>query len=187
MWKKVVSVLVFVVIFAIVTGFVYAKSSGQSQSINWRIAGSIFTGIKVVTNPQTGETAPFTLLNLSAKGAPGNARVEVVGTSIPVAPTSACPDGVNLQLKFDGGFVATFDDLSMLFFTVDDSDGAQNAFCVFFNPATPNTAVFDYVITGGAGRFEGASGSATINLTSWDVSSALSAEVGEIVGTIELP
>jgi len=42
--------------------------------------------------------------------------------------------------------------------------------------------VFDYVITGGAGRFEGATGHVTVN-----VSPALCAEVGEIVGTIDLP
>ena len=187
MLKKAVILLVLVVLLISVTGFVYNASSDGNQPINWRIAGSVFSGIEVVTNPQTGQTASFTMLNLSAKRAPGKARVEVVGTSVPVAPTDECPQGVDLQLKFDGGFVATFDDLSMLFFKVDESAGALNAFCVFFNPAIPATAEFDYVITGGAGRFAGASGNATVSLTAWDVSPALSAEVGEIVGTIELP
>jgi hypothetical protein len=42
-------------------------------------------------------------------------------------------------------------------------------------------------ITGGAGKYEGASGSAIVTLSSWGVTSVLSAEIGEITGTIEMP
>ena len=47
--------------------------------------------------------------------------------------------------------------------------------------------VLAYVITGGAGRFEGATGSATVNVISWSVTSELSAETGAIVGTFQVP
>jgi hypothetical protein len=125
------------------------------------------------------------MLNLSATGSPGAARIEAVGTSQPMGFTGLCPEGTALQLKFDGGFVATFSDQSMLFFAIDDSEDAKNALCI--TPPGPNTGVWDYHVTGGTGRFEGATGHVTVRATAWGISPALSAEAGTIEGTIELP
>ena len=96
-------------------------------------------------------------------------------------------EAANFMLpEYQDDFVATFSDLSMLFFVIDEAPGAKNAQCIDFQG--PNTGVFDYVITGGAGRFEGATGHVTVNVSAaWGVSPALAAEVGEIVGTIDLP
>ena len=189
MYKKISILLVLVLLLAALTAVVYANSGGGEQ-INWRIAGPIFNNIEVTSGSTTQN---FTMLSLSAKGAPGTAQVQVVGTGIPNPGgiTELCPDitpETGLQIKFtDGGFVALFPDQSMLFFVVDESDGAKNALCITFDPTVATTGTFDYVITGGAGKYKGASGNATITLTSWGITSVLSAEVGEVTGTIELP
>ena len=186
MWKRRWAiVLIFVAVLATLGVVGYAKPEHKSVPVNWKIAGSIFNGIQVTTDPMTGQTAPFGLLSLSAKGSPGAARIEAVGTSVPVAVSDLCPDGTDLQLEFAGGFVATFSDLSMLFFVIDDASDAENALCVDYQG--PATGVFDYLVTGGTDRFEGATGSVTVRVTSWSVGPALSAESGEIVGAIELP
>ena len=158
----------------------------KAVEVNQSIAGSIFNGIEVTTDPVNQVTENRTLLNLYAKGAPGDANIEVVGGVIPVEPSDLCPDGTDLQFTFeDGGFVETFSDHSLLFSVIDPDPNADNALCVDFQG--PATGIFDYVIIGGAGRFEGATGKATVTVTSWGVTSELSAEVGTIKGTVELP
>jgi hypothetical protein len=158
---------------------------GRTRRVNWRIAGSVFNGIQVIPGP--GEpSASFALINLSAKGSPGKAQIEYVGTAQPIAgDTGLCPEGTVMQLAATSGFVATFPDQSMLFFAIDDSPDAKNVLCI--TPPGPNTGVWDYDVTGGAGRFEGATGHVTVRGTAWAVSPALAAEAGEIVGTIKLP
>jgi hypothetical protein len=189
MWKKLLIVAVVLAVALAALGIAVSADDrnghrGKSRSVNWKIAGSIFNDIQAVPSPGASP-ASFTLLNLSAKGSPGKARIEVVGTSQLVPLSDLCPDGTGLQFEFEGGFVATFSDLSMLFFVIDDALDAKNALCIDFQG--PATGVFDYLVTGGTGRFEGATGRVTVRNTAWGVSPALSAEIGEIVGTIELP
>jgi hypothetical protein len=171
MSKKLVLALFLVALVSVVVGLTaFAKPDGKGVEINQEIVGSIFGGIEVASD---GETVQRSLLDLYAKGGPGEANIEGVGT--------------DLELVFvGGGFVETFNDLSMLFYVIDTSPDAENALCVDFQGA-PTTGVFDYVITGGAGRFEGATGSATVKVTSWGVTDDLSAETGTIEGTIQLP
>jgi hypothetical protein len=185
MWKKLLIVAVALAAVLATVGFVvYARPQQKSVPVNWEIAGSVFNNIQVVANPGA-DPASFGLLSLSATGSPGAARIEAVGTAQPVGLTGLCPQGTVLQLKFDGGFVATFSDQSMLFFAIDTSDDARNALCVI--PPGPNVGIFDYVVTGGTGRFESATGHVTVDVDAWGVSPALAAEAGTIVGTIELP
>ena len=185
MSKRVFLAISVIVTIFVATGVAFvAGQGGGSVEINQEIAGSIFNGIEVATN--TG-TESRTLLNLSAKGAPGTARVEVVGGVLPAAvPSDLCPEGSDLELTFvSGGIVETFSDHSMLFYVIDDGPDAKNALCIDFQG--PSTGVFDYVITGGAGRFAGATGHATVEVTSWPVTAELSAETGTIRGTVQLP
>ena len=185
MWKKLLIVAVVLTAVLATVGFaVYGKPQQKSVPVNWEIAGSVFNGIQVVPNPGAAAVS-FGMLNLSAKGSPGAARIEAIGTSQPVGLTNLCPEGTVLQLKFDGGFVATFSDQSMLFFAIDKSDDAQNALCII--PPGPNVGIFDYVVTGGTGRFEGTTGQVTVRVDAWGVSPALAAESGTIEGAIELP
>jgi len=188
MSKKIILVLLVLVIALTVVGFTaFAKQTGKSVEINQEIAGSIFTGIEVTTDPINQVTQNRTMLNLYAKGAPGAAYLEVVGGTIPAASASGlCPDRTDLEFTFvDGGIVETFNDHSLLFYVIDVSPDAKNALCVDFEG--PAVGTFDYVITGGAGRFADANGSATVEVTSWGVTGQLSGEVGTISGTVQLP
>jgi hypothetical protein len=187
MVKRIVSLKRMFVVLAVIglltaaSAVVYATGNGTEQ-VNWRIAGPIFSSIQ---NNNSSAPGDYALLNLSAKGSPGQAEIMAVGTGGLVPVDEQCP-GADLQVKFgNGGFVAVFPDQSMLFFKIDKSEGAQNANCVFFG--APNTGAFEYLITGGTGRYEGASGSVLVTTTSWGINSVLSAEIGEITGTIELP
>ncbi len=186
MSKKLVLALLLLGLVALVAGLTaFASPEGKGVVINQKIAGSILSGITITAND--GTTHNVALLNLYAKGGPGEANIEGAGGAMPVAPSGLCPDGTHLELKFvDGGFVETFNDLSMLFYAIDPSPDAKNALCVDFTG--PNSGVWDYLIVGGTGRFEGATGSVTVRVSStWDASPDLSAEVGTIQGTIQLP
>jgi hypothetical protein len=189
MWKKLLIVAVVLAVALTALGIAVSADGrggprGKSRRVNWEIAGSVFNGIQAVPN-QGADPASFSLINLSAKGSPGRARIEYVGTAQPGPITDLCPEDTVLQLAATAGFVATFSDQSTLFFAIDDSESAQNALCII--PPGPNVGIFDYVVTGGTGRFEGATGHVTVEVAAWGVSPALAAETGTIVGTIELP
>ncbi len=127
--KTILILLVGVLIVASVAAFV--KPDRKNWVIKQRIAGSIFTNIEVATEPFDTRT----LLNLIAKGSPGKAHIEGVGSAMPAAEESElCPDGTELELEFvDGGFVETFNDHSLLFAVVDVSPDAKNALCIDFD------------------------------------------------------
>jgi len=181
MYKKIAIVLTAVVLLAALSLVVYADNDGNEQ-INWNIAGPIFSDIQNIDSVDGGS---YALLSLSAKGAPGSAEIMAVGTGGLVPVDEQCP-GADLQVKFgNGGFVAVFADQSMLYFTVDESEGAPNANCIHF--VGSNTGEFAYNIVGGTGRYEGASGSVLVETESWGINSVLSAEEGTITGVIELP
>lgn len=174
-----------IVLLAIVGITVVAGQGNNAVAINQQIAGSIFGNIEVTAN---GGTQNVSMLNLYANGAPGAAHIKVVGSAIPAAePSGLCPPQTDLELKFNsGGFVESFNDNSMLFYVIDPDPDARKALCVDFQG--PNSGYFDYLITGGAGRFEGATGNAFVEVTNtWSVTPQLSAEEGTIQGTINLP
>ena len=188
MSKKLILILLVLVFALLAAGFTaYASLDAKSVEVNQQLAGSIFAGIEVTTDPFNGTTENRTLLNLYAKGAPGEAHIEVVGGAIPAAePSGLCPEGTDLELTFvDGGFVETFNDHSLLFYVIDESPDADNALCIDFEG--PAMGFFDYIIIGGAGRFEGATGSATVEITSWFVTNELTAETGSLSGTVQMP
>lgn len=187
MSKKLVLALLLLGLVALVAGLTaFAGPEGKGVVINQEIAGSILGGITITAND--GSTHNVSLLNLYARGAPGEANIEAAGGAIPVIPPSGiCPVGTDLELKFvGGGCVETFNDLSMLFYSIDPSPDAKNYLCVDFQG--PNSGVWDYLIVGGTGRFEGATGSVTVEVSStWQAAPDLSAEAGTIQGTIQLP
>ncbi len=184
--KAVVTFSILTLALAVIGFTAYASQTGNGVVINQKIAGSVFNWIEVTVNPGTENRA---LLNLYATGAPGAANIEVVGGAVPATePSGLCPvETTDFELMFvDGGFVETFSDQSLLFYLLDEqTPGAKNALCVDFQG--PNLGFFDYLIVGGSGRFEGATGSATVEIAAWDVTQQLGAEVGTIQGTVQLP
>jgi hypothetical protein len=187
MSKKLILVVSILVLALAVLGMTaFANMAGKTVKIDQRIAGSIFGGIEVTTDPINQVTDNRTLLTLYAKGAPGNANIEVVGGGRLVdLDTEECPGSVAQVEFYDGGFVETFRDNSMLFYLLDPDPKAQNALCI--NPDGTSTGTFDYIITGGVGRYEGVTGSATVVVNAWSLTGQLSAEEGTIKGTINLP
>ncbi|MEJ2487509.1 MAG: hypothetical protein P8Y68_17435 [Anaerolineales bacterium] len=181
MIKRILIVMTAIALLAALSLVVYADNNGNVQ-INWTIAGPIFSDIQNIDAVDGGS---YALLSLSAKGAPGAAEIMAVGTGGLVPVDEQCP-GADLQVKFgNGGFVATFEDQSMLFFVVDESEEARNANCIHF--VGPNEGAFEYNVVGGSGRFEGATGSVLVETISWGINSVLSAEEGTITGVVELP
>ena len=128
------------------------SSQAQAETFEQRMAGAVELTARDFL--QDGYMRLSGLL--AAKGGPGSAQVRVlVEGGSPVAPTGACPsDGFYLQQPVEvAGFIATFNDLSLL----SGARGAPGVACV--DLVTGNiTMVAEGRITGGNGRFEGATG-----------------------------
>ena len=125
------------------------SSQAQAKTFEQQIAGAV-----EATARDFLQDGFFRLSGLlAAKGGPGSAQVRVlVESGPPVAPTGVCPsDGFYLQQPVEvAGFIATFNDLSLL----SGARGAPGVACVDF--VTGNTTIVaEGRITGGNGRFDG--------------------------------
>jgi hypothetical protein len=140
----------------------------KSKKVNWRIAGTIVQLINInvpIIPPPDPPVPPFfksvgmhSLINLSAKGSPGPAKITLLSRAVPAGDVEGCPSDYQFsKLIFDkNDFVAIFPDQSLLFTTLGENDGEEfGLLCIGF------TGTFFAVrqnVTGGTGRFEGASG-----------------------------
>jgi hypothetical protein len=129
------------------------SSQAQAKTFEQQIAGAVEQTARDIVD-QDGWVTLSGLL--AAKGGPGSAQVRVlVEAGPPVAPTGVCPaDGVYLQQpRGVAGFITTFKYQSLL----SGARGAPGVACV--DLVTGNiTVVAEGRITGGNGRFEGATG-----------------------------
>jgi len=161
-------------------------NAATPTSIDWNVSGTV----AYVTFAYPIDVPPFIqsqngfLVNAVATGAPENVQFTVTGwTGPPSDPSSTsteCDPYPQLaSLKND--FVATFADQSMIFATLDPDLGGYVC-------QGPIPAVFNMIITGGTGRFEGATGNFTGTFNAFPVGppvsspGALLAETGTIVG-----
>lgn len=127
------------------------------QDLNQRITGHIFS---VDVDEETGNST--SLLNAIAKGQPGKAQLTAVivfksDFVLPEESDRTCPPDFPLEadiISFEWG--ETYNDGSLLAGAVDPDDPAQ-VFCLDFG-ITLAIANLTGMITGGTGRFEGASG-----------------------------
>lgn len=193
MWKKILILSFSITMLLIITGptsLVYAGDN--SIEVNWQIAGTIVQSIEVT--PIFGPVGPHSLINLTAKGSPGTAKITLLSMTSYVPPPGWAFDCSTLQEYPEGpayfiknDFVAIFPDQSLLFASVD-SNGAGSHLC--FGETGTDFKV-EMIVTGGTGRYEGALGNLTgegigyIIHPSSDLS--LVAENGTITGTIYLP
>jgi len=167
-----------------------ASSSIKSTPISWKVSGTV----AYVTFAYPIDVPPFIqsqngfLVSAVTKGAPGNAQFTVTGWTGPpsdpfTASTECDPYPQMESLKND--FVATFEDQSMIFATLDPDPDKGGYVC-----QGPLPAVFNMIITGGTGRFEGAGGYFQGTFDAYPIGppvnplGALLAETGTIEGEI---
>lgn len=117
----------------------------KGPDVNQRLAGSSLT----VEVDEDGNTQ--VMLNLLAKGQPGSAHLDSVAVFGPVGPNESCPDELGADIISQNA-VETFSDGSLLTLMTTAGFVCTADGVVFRAVATGD-------ITGGAGRFEGASGS----------------------------
>ena len=167
MWKKLLILSLSISVLFVFSAPISPVNAGgkwkKSKKINWQIAGTIVQSIEIF-NPQTGGPEGLhSLINLSAQGSPGPAKITLLSRPSTIAPTSpfSCPDGYGdpgpFPVYFDKNeFVALFPDQSLLFASVDTNKGGR--LCL---GETGTYFIVEMIITGGIGRFEGASGGFT--------------------------
>lgn len=181
MWKKLFILSLSIAVLFVFSAPISSVDAG-SKNVNWQVAGSIANYIMVV-DPSTTQVNPNYLISLSAKGPPGAAEITLMGYGSVVANTDCGPGEMQIQTA-KGDMVARFRDLSLLFASIDETNPGY--LCMDL-AAGRSTFVANMLITGGAGRFEGATGTITGTGDGYyfDSGGALAAEVGEITGTIE--
>jgi len=186
MSRRITVVAFAVVVAALLTGFVGVPDSSGGMPIQWKVVGTIvYTQFDIPPASPAGsmDFVPGVMIDIFAKGAPGNAQIKVVAIANEVVddPNDEC--GVFPKLLIaEADLVATFADQSMLFATFDREKGGY--LCLEPPPLHDEN---NMIITGGTGRFEGASGSFVGRFLSQPVgaSGALVTEYGTIEGWIQ--
>lgn len=163
-------------------------NAATPASINWKVSGTV----AYVTFAYAIDVPPFIqsqngfLVNAVATGEPENVQFTATGwTGPPTDNTSTSTecDPYPQMASLKNDFVATFADQSMIFATLDPDLGGY--VCL-----GPIPAEFNMIITGGTGRFEGATGQFTGTFNAYPIGppvsslGALLAETGTIVGEI---
>ena len=160
-----------------------AEAQQGTIEVNWRIAGTFISGVEV-TNPVTSVSKPHALIHVQAAGSPGKAVIRALGSGA-ASPSGVCLEGQGLVFELErNDLVATFSDLSLLAAALDNGSVCVNLF------TGEITGEIDLVVTGGTGRFAGATGNLTIQdfvIRPVSPFASLAFETGEIVGTIQVP
>jgi len=194
MSKRTLIVVVAVAAAILATNLVGVADSGgfwgdgyrhhqRNIPIALKVSGTL-AYVQLAPLPDPSITMPGIIIDIVAKGAPGNAESKVIGIADGVVPDTDgdCEAGLKLLFSQDD-MVVTFEDQSMLFATMDTT---KESFLCFQDPY-PQLAVAHMMIIGGTGKYEGASGefTGTFHGQQVGVSGALGAETGTIVGEIE--
>jgi hypothetical protein len=172
-------------------------AGGKKNKINWRIAGTIvqFIDINVLQVPPL-PALPFfesvgmhSLINLSAQGSPGPAKITLLSqTGEPDRTDCISSDYVPVASFIKNDFIALFPDQSLLFASIDDSGGIL---CMGIAGTAVGTTYFKVKmnITGGTGRFEGVTGgefeAEGYGYPGFSSDTTLVGENGTITGTIK--
>ncbi len=141
-----------VAITVLSTSIVTDTAYGGRISINWKVSG-VMSYVQFVP-PVKHPPDVGILIDIVAKGAPGNAVAKVVG--IPgrriSAPSPNCGDLEEIPF-LENEMVVTFEDQSMLFAILKPGKGY---ICIGQEPA-----VFVLDVVGGTGEYEGVTGTLT--------------------------
>jgi hypothetical protein len=180
--SKRIFIVVVVAVAVLATGMVVDTASGGGGHpkgkipINWKVSGTI---ANVILYPTTNPAAPQPGLMIQAvvQGAPGNGQFTItsVGNFPGYVPECNGPG----QTFAHNDMVITLDSLSMIFAKLETG-------WVCFNNDGTVSAEAHMSITGGAGKYEGATGYFTGNFLGQSVGTSgfLAAETGNIEGEI---
>ena len=152
--------------------------------IKWKMAGTLIQGVELADPSLPGETVTAVLLHLKAVGSPGPADIWALAqTSNPQFGGCVAPVGLGLLLDFDfDDVVITFNDLSQIYLGLD-----TGTVCVDLGTGA-SVGEIDFDITGGSGRYEGATGDLFLSTVVVPLSGSLSSVINEeATGTIHTP
>jgi len=202
MWKKLLILSLSVAMLFAITGC-SSDSNGiaiaqvNSIDVDWEIAGTIVQQI-AISSPEDGTLiGPHSLINLSAQEDPDGdlGPAEITLLSKIAAPgttgtTLTCELGYFPIGEFEqNDFIALFPDQDFLFASIDDTVDGGGILCI--DLATFGTTYFivKMNITGGKGRFDGATGNLTgegYGYLSFSSAGTLVGENGTLTGMIHL-
>jgi len=204
MWKKLLILsLSIAMLFAITVSITGCSSSGDaiaqvnSLDVDWQIAGTIVQQI-AISDPADGTLiGPHSLINLSAQEDPvgdlGPADITLLSQiALPgtTGTTLTCELGYFPIGEFEqNDFIALFPNQDFLFASIDTAEGGGGILCL--DEATFGTTYFivKMIITGGKGKFDGATGNLTgegYGYLSFSSAGTLVGESGTLTGTIHL-
>lgn len=188
MKNKITAIGFAAVLLALGSGLPLASAADQVVDVKMRFAGSFATDILHV-DPATGFVTS-SLINVQAKGTLGSAEIRGFGgrSEAPLPdPVFNCLGSDGLFLSFEileNPLVFTFKDLSLLF-----AKGGSGVVCI--DLLNPGASMFEIQIEfmGGRGRFEGATGVATLKGEGEAVSAdgSFIGETGTIDGWVSAP
>lgn len=187
MWKKFIILSLSIAVLMFLAAPITPVNAGgkwkKNKKINWQIAGTIVQLIEVIS-PVTGPEGFHSLINLSAQGSPGPAKITLLSRTAETGSSNFnCAEGFFPIAYFDkNDFVALFPDQSLLFASINTTD-----FGILCAGAAGTYFKVKMDIMGGTGRFEGASGSFTGEGYGHPFSPDLTlvGESGELTGVIE--
>ena len=186
-------------VFSAPISSVNAGGKWGKRNINWRIAGTIvqFIDINTLMVP-TPPALPYfesvgmhSLINLSAQGSPGPAKITLLSQTGPPDGSSECIslDYIPVANFIKNDFIALFPDQSLLFASIDDSVGGT--LCMGIAGTAVGTTYFKVkmIIKGGTGRFEDVTGgdfeAEGYGYPGFSSDTTLVGENGRVKGTIE--
>ena len=193
MWKKILIPSLSIALLLVISFPISSVNAENSRIVNWRIAGTIVQLIDI-TSPATFQSVGLhSLINLTAYGSPGSAKITLLSRLADSEPAEPFPCAAGYASPFyidKNDFVAIFPDQSLLFASIDGTKGGT--LCFGTMPETAGTTYFKVKmnVTRGTGRFEGVSGGVFIGegngyFISFDTDATLVGENGTITGTID--
>jgi len=177
--SKRILIVIVAVAAVVATGMATDTAYGGNIPIHWKVSGTIANVHFYLSTPTTNplDAIPGLLIQASVKGSPGNGQFTITSVANPPTYLPEC-NGPGLTFAHND-MVITLDSLSMIF-------AKLHAGWLCFNADSTVSAEAHMIITGGTGKYEGASGYFTGNFEGQSVGTSgfLSAETGTIVGEI---
>jgi hypothetical protein len=194
MQKKLLILSLSIAVLFVLSAPITPANAGGSQPINWQIAGTIVQlidiSIPLPGPPYSQSIGPHSLINLSAKGSPGPAKITLLSQAGAPPNSLECISSNYFPIAYfsKNDFVALFPDQSLLFASIGPGGGIL---CQGIEETEAEGTTYftvDMIITGGKGRYEGAEGYFTGEGYGYLFNdTTLVGENGKLTGTINLP